>query len=496
MLCKKLSSEGIVSAKLVELIEKHDVDGPYYTSYPTGKVWSNEFSVTEYKNALVDMINCREGVPITLYIHFPFCVRLCRFCFCYTKITKNRDKTNAFLQILFREMTLLKELFDQYHYKPNIREIHLGGGSPSYMTEEEFEQLIANIKLLVDPFALDEFAIEIDAITVTQDKLKLYHQHGITRISFGIQDFAPEVQEVIGRVQSPQLIEKFLVPEIRQLFNGVNFDLMYGLPLQTRASFKETVDTVLKLSPDRISLYNYFHMPELYKHQAKIKEADLPNIVEKTMIFVDATQRFIENGYESIGIDHFAKSSDGLAIAKISRTLTRHFMGYTTGGAPNLIGLGPSSLGGFTGYYTQNVYSLEEYQSVLANNEFPILRGYQVSHDDIIRKDVIDNLLCYFDLDFKVIESKYQIKFNEYFSEELKSLDRFIADGILTLSENSVCMTSTGQLFTRHVCALFDKYLVSSFNDRNSSDYVPVIQRSGTSDYVKYNSNYVPVTQR
>ena len=470
-----------------ELIKKYDVKGPYYTSYPTGKVWSNEFGVAEYKNALIDMINNEKDIPITLYIHVPFCVRLCRFCMCYTKITKNHDKIKAFLKVLFQEIKLLKEFFDEHSYTPNIKEIHLGGGSPSYMTEEDFKQLITYIKLLVDPHTLDEFAIEIDAINVTQDTLKLYHQHGITRISFGIQDFDSKVQEAIGRLQTPQLIEKLLGSGNRQLFNGINFDLMYGLPLQTRTSFNKTINTVLKLSPDRISLYNYFHMPELYKHQAKIKETDMAGIIEKTMIYVDSMQKLNENGYESIGIDHFTKSSDDLAIAKIDKSLTRHFMGYTAGRAPHLIGLGPSSLGGYAGYYVQNVYSLEEYQSVLAGCNLPILRGYKLNSDDIIRRDVINNLMCYFNLDFGIIENRYQIDFNEYFREELKSLDRFVADGILDYSRDSINLTPAGHLFSRHVCALFDKYLIPSFYGENTSKYVPEIQRSGTSEYLKFN---------
>ena len=479
----------VISTELAQLIKKHDVQGPYYTSYPTGKVWSDKFGAVQYKRALIDMIKSKNAVPLTLYLHFPFCVRLCKFCFCYTKITRDRSKTQAFLQTLFHEISLLKQIFEEYHYKPNIKEIHLGGGSPSYMTEEEFEQLVANIKLLVDIDTLDEFAIEIDAITVTPDKLRFYHRHGISRLSFGIQDFSPEVQTAIGREQSPQLIEKLILPEIRQLFKGVNFDLMYGLPLQTRDSFRETVATVLQLSPDRIAFYNYFHKPELHKHQVTIKECDLPNLVEKTMIFAETSHKFIENGYEAIGIDHFAKSSDDLAMAKIQKKLTRHFMGYTAGRAPHLIGLGPSSLSGFTGYYTQNVYSLEEYQAIVSENNFPVLRGYQMNHDDVIRKDIIDNLLCYFQLDFGIIERKFKINFNQYFKEEMKSLDKFSADGILDYTENSIRISSTGQLFVRHVCTLFDKFLNSSFKKEDIDSYVPSIQRSGASEYSKYNNS-------
>lgn len=472
----------ISESEITNLTKKYDVKSPYYTSYPTGKVWFDDFSADDYKDALKDTINEDNKIPLSLYIHFPFCIRLCNFCFCYTKITKNFNKIDAFLQTLYREIHLLKDFFTRNDYRPNIREIHLGGGSPSYMNESEFKQLIAEIGLLVDPHHLDEFTIEIDAITVTQDKLKLYHDNGINRISFGIQDFDVSVQDKIGRIQSPQLVEKLLAPKIRESFKSVNFDLMYGLPLQTRASFSKTMDVVLDLSPERIAIYNYFHMPELYKHQAKISNADIPDNIEKVMTFIDASNKLTSNDYESIGIDHFAKPTDDLAVAKRNKTLCRHFMGYTVGRAPNLIGIGLSTLCGFTKYYAQNVYSIEEYESALAKDEFPILRGYKLTNDDFIRRDVINSLLCYFCVDFKSIESKYKINFIEYFKDEIKSLDDFVSDGILTCSEVSIDVTPIGHFFIRNVCTNFDKYLKIE-KDKSSSAYVPAIQRSSTSEY-------------
>lgn len=469
--------EKIPDMAIINLINKYNVQGPYYTNYPTGKVWSDDFSAVDYKEALKDMIEENKNIPLSLYIHFPFCVRLCNFCFCYTKITNNFNKIDAFLQTLYKEIHLLKDFFTLNDYVPNIKEIHLGGGSPSYMNESEFKQLIAEIGLLVDPHKLDEFTIEIDAITVNQDKLKLYHDSGINRLSFGIQDFDPSVQGAIGRIQSPQLLKKLLVPEVRESFKSVNFDLMYGLPQQTRASFSETIDIILSLSPDRIAIYNYCHMPELYKHQANISISDLPDIIEKTLTFIDASNKLTSNNYEAIGIDHFAKSSDDLAVAKRNKTLSRHFMGYTAGRAPNLIGIGPTTLCGFTKYYAQNVYSVEEYTSALSKNDFPILRGYKLTDDDIIRRDVINNLLCYFRVDFKEIESRYKITFNEYFDEELKLLDELIKDGILIYSKDFIDMTPVGHFFVRNVCTLFDKY----FKTDTSSKYVPALQRSSTS---------------
>lgn len=473
----------IPDSAILNLIEKYDVQGPYYTNYPSGKAWSDDFNAIDYKKALEDTITEEGGSPLSLYIHFPYCVRLCNFCFCYTKITKDNTKINRFLSDLYKEIHILKKLFDGHNYIPNIKEIHLGGGSPSYMNDYEFRQLINEIHSLVDIQKLDEFTIEIDAINVNKDKLKLYHDSGINRISFGIQDFDPHVQNAIGRIQSPLLLKELLDPEIRKLFKSVNFDLMYGLPLQTRESFDKTLDVIIELSPDRIALYNYFHMPEFYKHQQKIKTKDLPDILEKTMIFIDASNKLTSNHYEAIGIDHFAKATDDLAVAKKSKTLCRHFMGYTAGRATNLIGIGPSALCGFTKYYAQNVYSLEEYASGLAKDNFPILRGYKLTEDDIIRKDVIYNLLCYFHIDFKAVENKFKIDFKKYFENELELLDNLSKDGILTFSKTGIDITPMGHFFVRNVCTIFDKYFK---NSKSSTTYVPALQRSSTSPFERH----------
>lgn len=460
------------------LIKKYDVKGPYYTSYPTGKVWSDEFGEAAYKNGLREMLSTGENNSLTLYVHFPFCSRRCRFCFCYTTVTHNRAKIDAYLQTLAQEIQLLKDFFSGCPTGPSIKKIHLGGGSPSYMNEQEFDFLVEQLRLLVDPHDLEEFTIEIDAITVNKDTLKRYGDSGINRISFGIQDFDPQVQQAIGRVQSPQLIEELLEPHVRSLFKSVNFDLMYGLPLQTRTSFKAAIDQVISLAPDRIALYNYFHMPELYRPQAAIDASTLPDVVEKSMIFLDATQHLLHNGYDSIGIDHFAKKTEELALAKHNHTLCRHFMGYTAGKAPNIIGLGPSSLGGFTRYYAQNVYSLEEHRAVVTRGQLPILRGYAMDADDLVRRDVINTLLCYFNVDFKDIEDRHRINFRDYFCYELERLAPFEEDGMLCYSKGSITMTEEGQPFARHVCVLFDKHLRQELRN-GSASYVPQVQRSG-----------------
>ncbi len=458
--------------RLTELFIKYSTVGPYYTSYPTGKAWSESFTEHDYRNALVELLG--QKTPISLYIHFPFCIRRCRFCFCYTTVTHDRTRISSFIAMLQNEVALFQQLLKSYSITPNIQEIHLGGGSPSFLEPEEFTALIRILNPLLDTKKLSEFTVEIDAITITRVKLQHFAEAGVNRISFGIQDFDPHVQTAIGRIQSPELIAGLLTPDIREQFKSVNFDLMYGLPLQTRETFRATIEETIKLQPDRLAIYNYFHMPEIYSHQSSINRDDLPEDAEKYMIFLEASELLNQHGYDSIGIDHFAKTSDELSIAKTNRRLCRHFMGYIAGRAPHVIGLGPSSLGGFSRYYTQNVYSIDDYDSSLHKGVFPLLRGYRLSDDDILRRELINELFCYFSVNFKNIESVFGICFSTYFAKELDLLQPFIADGIVAVSGHAIQITPGAELFVRHVCAAFDTYYT-----RDSAPYVPVVQRSG-----------------
>ncbi|MEI6212827.1 MAG: oxygen-independent coproporphyrinogen III oxidase [Desulfuromonadales bacterium] len=458
--------------RLKKLFIKYSAIGPYYTSYPTGKTWSENFTEKDYRKTLVELLD--QNPPISLYIHFPFCTRRCRFCFCYTTVTHDRTQISSFFTMLQKEIALFQQLLKACSMAPNIQELHLGGGSPSFMEPEEFTSLIRILKPLIDVKKLAEFTMEIDAITVTRDKLNFFAESGVNRISLGIQDFDPDVQMAIGRIQSPELIAGLLTPDIRVQFKSVNFDLMYGLPLQTRATFRATIEETIQLQPDRLAIYNYFHLPEIYPHQSSINKADLPEYTEKYMIFIEASELLNKHGYDSIGIDHFAKMTEELSIAKRNRSLCRHFMGYTAGRAPSVIGLGPSSLGGFTHYYTQNVYSTDDYAGCLNKGVFPLLRGYRLSDDDIFRREVINELFCYFSVDIKKIESVFRISFSTYFARELDLLQPLIVDGIVAVSDHAINIVPGAELFVRHVCAVFDAY-----DTRDSSRYVPVVQRSG-----------------
>ncbi len=460
-----------------ELIGKYSAQGAYYTSYPTGRQWTTDFDAEDFQRGLRGLLQNGDDAPLSLYLHIPFCQRRCRFCFCFTEITRDREMIDSFLQVLFQEIRLFRSLFDAWGVRPNIREIHLGGGSPSYLELDQLKAVVDHLRLLVDIETLDEFTLEADAITVTAEKLLAFHELGINRLSFGIQDFDDKVQQAVGRVQSPELIAQLMTPEVRQRFRSINFDLMYGLPFQSRESFQETIKQVADLSPDRAAIYSYCHMPHMYPHQATIREADLPDTVEKTFILADAVESFTRHGYQFIGIDHFSKPTDDLAVARSDGTLLRHFMGYTAGRTSHLLGLGPTSISGFGGCYAHNVYSMDEYRQAILDERLPILRGYETTEDDRIRWAVISRFLAYMSVDFDTVDEAFGISCSSYFAEELDALQPFVDDELVVRTPEGFGATDLGRLFARHVCAVFDPH--ASVEGRGRRDkFVPAIQRS------------------
>ncbi|NLH43481.1 MAG: oxygen-independent coproporphyrinogen III oxidase [Planctomycetes bacterium] len=460
-----------------ELIEKYSVPGPYYTSYPTGRQWTGDFGPEDFRRGLKELLARDPHVPLSLYLHIPFCKRRCRFCFCFAEVTRSREKMDEFLQVLFDEIRLLRGLFDELGAEPNVREIHFGGGSPSYLELDQLRTLIEHLRPLGNVESLDEFTLETDAITVTSDKLLACRDLGINRLSFGIQDFDEQVQRAIGRVQSPELIASLMTPEVRRSFRSINFDLMYGLPLQTRGTFRETIAKVVDLSPARAAIYSYFHMPEMYPNQGPIRSEDLPGTVEKALIFADAAEAFVRNGYEFIGIDHFSRPTDDLTRAKRAGTLLRHFMGYTAGRTPHLIGLGPTSISGFGDCYAHNTYSMDEYRQAVHAGRLPLLRGYRMTGDDKIRWAVISRFLAYMSVEFGEIDERFGIDCQSYFAGELAGLEPFVDDGLVERTDGGFRATDLGVLFARHVCALFDRYAPVDGRAKKNQ-FVPAIQRS------------------
>jgi oxygen-independent coproporphyrinogen-3 oxidase len=451
-----------------ELVKKYSLTGPYYTSYPPVSRWTTDVDSSKFVGALDEFLEEDENVPLSLYLHFPFCPELCSYCHCYVVITENQFTMKHFLDHLLLEIDLLRDYFEKKGIQPNIREIHLGGGSPNTMEEGEFSRLVDKLQTLVDIKSLNEFAIEIDVRSVDRDKVQLFQEKGINRVSFGIQDFNPEVQKAVNRVQPVELVERLLTPDLRKNFKSINFDIMWGLPLQTRETFRETIEIAKELSPDRVTLLHYGHFPDVYKHQKLISGANIANEYEKIVFNVEAIASLEEGGYERIGLDHFALMSDELSQLKKEKALRRSFIGYP-GRAPDLIALGPSGLGGFSNFYFQNIYGLPEYCKGISEGVFTVFRGYKLDSDLLIRRDVINGILNYFVLRFEDIEKKYRINFEDYFKEELRLLGRLVDDGLAEVSNNAIQVTSLGRCFVRHVCMVFDKYWIEEHKHKPTS---------------------------
>ncbi len=449
------------------LIDRYGADtkGPYYTSYPTLGEWSENFSDQDFKNSLDKFISQKDN-SFSLYIHYPYCVKLCHFCICNAYATGKKENQQKALDYLIREMGSLNNFFQQHDSIPNIKEIHFGGGSPSFLDIEDFEKLVDKIELTVKLGDIDEVALEIDPRTATLEKMHYYANRGIDRISFGIQDFDPVVQNAINRVQPFDYVEKFLSEDIRKKYKSLNFDLLYGLPFQTRESFRKTMDLTCKISPERVTLLRYAHVPDIKKNMRLIDDAKIVDNTEKTIMFIESTEKLLAEGYEYIGIDNFAKPTDALAIAFKNKTVGRNFIGFTPGRVNNMIGIGPSATSVFGEAYAQNVYNLIDYYKTDVDKHFPIERGHKMSRDDFIRRDAIFRILCDLSINWDEFDNHHGINSREYFNEEIKELNSFIYSGILESENGSINITKDGRYFLRHVAGVFDSYV------KNKPEYI------------------------
>ena len=442
-----------------DLIRKYEqIRSPYYTTYPTGGEWDSDFKHKHYLNALKHSTSLGQKVPLALYIHFPFCPELCYYCCCIKTISKNRERITVYLDYLHREIDLLLSHFDDLGVEPDVREIHFGGGTPTYMKRHEFEGLLKKLRTFVDLKNLDECTLEIDPRTVTTEDMHYYLQTGVNRISFGIQDFDPKVQKAINRIQPYKLIEPLVTGKLKQC--SVSFDLIYGLPFSTKESFRETLSMVKQLDPDRLAVYNYDHTPDIHKGMRAIQAKDLPDLEEKTLMYVEGVTDLLGSGYDYVGIDHFAKSTDNLAKAYKNKSIWRNLNGYTTERNYNFeLGLGNSSISSFDRYYVQSIKKETDYYQSIDNQSLPVLRGRKLTDDDVIRRDLILTILCHHYADYSEFENKYGIRFNEYFEEELKTLQELENDGFVEIGEDFLKVTGLGKIFVHHVCKSFDKYL-------------------------------------
>ena len=440
------------------LIAKYDLSGPRYTSYPTAPQFDSSIS----KIALIDKMLTPSEAPLSLYFHIPFCAHLCYYCACNKIVTKQYDKGAEYVELLGEEMRLRSLMLD---HSREVTQLHFGGGTPTFLTEELIEVLFDNIQqhfnLIND--GTQDYSIEIDPREISRSKLKLLTEKGINRISIGVQDFDIKVQEAIHRVQPVKMVAD-LVKDARELdIKSINFDLIYGLPYQSIEGFRETLAQVIELSPERISLFNYAHLPDRFRAQRRISDDSLPVSSMKLDLLKMSIEYLIAAGYEYIGMDHFAKSTDSLAIAQKQGKLQRNFQGYTTHAGTDLVAFGVSAISDLNGVYIQNHTDLSIYRSSIEKGQLAIAKGYISDLDDRIRHQVIMTLISQFELNTAIIEQKYNIRFFEYFSEEMENLTPMTKDGMLDIDrsgmQTTIKVTERGRLLIRCICMVFDKYL-------------------------------------
>lgn len=453
-----------------ELIRRYDTAGPRYTSYPTAVEFHQRFTGPDYRAGALATNSATPARPLSLYFHLPFCDTVCFYCACNKVVTRNRSRAAPYLAHLFREIEMQGELFDRA--RP-VDQLHWGGGTPTFISHDEMRALMAqtarHFTLRNDDSG--EYSIEIDPREVGAGTIQLLRELGFNRLSMGVQDFDPAVQQAVNRIQTED--ETWAVMNSARAcgFRSVSVDLIYGLPFQSVASFTRTLDQVIAAGPERLSVFNYAHMPELFKPQRRINAADLPSPAAKLAILQRVIERLSQAGYVYIGMDHFAKPDDELAIAQRNGTLYRNFQGYSTHSGCDLVAMGVTAIGMVGASYSQNLKTLDDYYAAIDGGSLPVWRGIHLDADDRLRREVITRLICQFELDITAIARRYQIEFADYFAVELAGLAALQRDGLITLDERSLRVLPAGRLLIRNICMVFDRYL----RDRTEQRFSKVI---------------------
>lgn len=440
-----------------QLVEKYDRPGPRYTSYPTAPQFSDQFNAASYAQA-AHLSNQKANKPLSVYVHIPFCQSLCYYCACNKIITQKTQKAVEYLDYLKKEIEMQAKLFDKQR---KLTQLHLGGGTPTYLTSEQLDELMDSLRthFNMDESDNHEFSIEVDPRTISTERIQELRAQGFNRLSFGVQDFDPAVQKAVNRIQSEQQVFDLVAAGRAAKFKSISIDLIYGLPLQTVESFNRTLDKVIELRPHRVATYSYAHLPELVRAQRLIRKEDMPPPERKMELLELIIQRLTEAGYVYIGMDHFALPDDELVIARDKGTLQRNFQGYSTHAECDLIGLGITAIGYIDGHYSQNVKVLSEYYEMVERGELPVVKGYQLSQDDLLRRELIIDLMCHSRIDFAKFEHKYDIQFTQYFADALAKLQETIDDGLVQLSDKELVLLPQGHLMMRVVAMAFDAYL-------------------------------------
>ncbi len=439
-----------------DLIRRYDKSGPRYTSYPTAVQFHDEFTEADYR-AAAERSN-RVGGPLSLYVHIPFCDTVCYYCGCNKVVTKDRSKAQPYLEDVYREMAIQAPLFEPG--RP-VDQLHWGGGTPTFLSEAEMRELMRKtgeyFTLKTDDTG--EYSIEIDPREADAHTIAVLRDIGFNRISLGVQDFDEDVQKAVNRIQSIAETREVVDAARAEGFHGVSIDLIYGLPFQTRDRFLATLDKVIEMNPDRLSVFNYAHLPTRFKPQRRINAEDLPSPQEKLDILGSTINHLVEAGYVLIGMDHFARPDDPLAIAQRRGTLYRNFQGYSTHAECDMVALGASSISNVGGAFSQNVKDLATYHERLAAGELPIERGLVTNEEDALRLHVITELMCHFFLSRTAVSQQFGIDFDRHFADALPKLDAMAADGLVALGEDTITVLPPGRLLIRNICMVFDEYL-------------------------------------
>jgi oxygen-independent coproporphyrinogen-3 oxidase len=446
------------------LLRRLDVPGPRYTSYPTADRFVEAFGPDDYRRALSQRASgARAGssAPLSVYVHIPFCESVCYYCACNKVITKHHERAAEYLHALDTEIDLHTA---ELGVGQNVSQLHLGGGTPTFLSDAELTGLMASIRRAFTLTAAAEVSIEVDPRTATPQRLQHLREIGFNRLSFGIQDFDPDVQKAVHRVQSFESVRDLMHAARAIGFDSINADLIYGLPLQTAASFERTVRQVAGLRPDRIALYSYAHLPERFKPQRRIDAGQLPVADTRLRMLGGAIGGFLGHGYTYIGMDHFALPTDALAVAKRQGRLHRNFQGYSTQPDCDLVALGVSAIARMGSTYSQNAKTLPEYYDALRQRRFPTVRGLAATRDDLIRRAVIMAIMCQGRVEFESIELAHLINMRDYFAAELERLAPWVQEGMVVLNDRSFELTSVGWYFVRGIAMVFDRYVHADQN--------------------------------
>jgi oxygen-independent coproporphyrinogen-3 oxidase len=449
-----VSAPGRPEETTAELLARYDGPGPRYTSYPTAVEFHDGVTDADYERRLARADESADE-PLSLYLHLPFCQERCLFCGCNVIITPHLERATPYLELLRKEIGMLAERLPR---RRKFAQLHLGGGTPTYFPPAELTGLLRDLLAVFEPAEGAELAVEVDPRVTTTEHIDALAELGFNRLSCGVQDFTPEVQEAIGRIQSLEQTRDIIEHARSHGFGGINVDLIYGLPNQTAETFAETVDAVIELGADRTAVYSFAYVPWVGHQQRRIEKEDLPPRELKLGLFAMARERFLAAGYEPIGMDHFAKPDDELSVARREGRLRRNFQGYTVLPGSDVVGLGISAIGDVAGGYFQNAKKLSEYEQLLAADRLPVLRGVLREPDDDLRREVIHDLMCNFRILPAEVGERHSIDFASYFEPDLERLRVYEDEGLVTIAADRIEATPTGRLFVRNLAMCFDRY--------------------------------------